>query len=199
MTRNAASTSRHAAGGPASVDSPSGVEAAARLAEQAEEVLGGYLEPGQWPTARAARHFLASGDLERILSLYMQAMEGDPLEPAYPWNLASSLDRLSLPELALVFVQRAIRVAREAGDREWAGADAHLAWADIAIRAGEPETAEAAIEQAHSIDPSAPVERYLHRLRHESSTPERREIARHETRSVLPKRILEELTVLEEE
>jgi tetratricopeptide (TPR) repeat protein len=197
MTRNAASTSRHAAGDPESVGSRSAAEEAARLATQAEEILGGYLEPGAWPASRAARRFLAGGDLERVLSLYMQAMESDPLEPAYPWNLASSLDRLRLPDLALVFIRRAIRVAREAGDLEWAGVDAHLALADIAMRAGESEAARMAIERARGIDPDAPVERYLRRLRREPPTPERRELARRATRSALPKQILEELAVLE--
>ncbi len=197
MTRNAASTSRHADGGRPRAGSPAQVEAAAQLAEQAEEILGGYLKLGRLPTARVAHHFLKSGALERVLALYIQAMESDPLEPAYPWNLASSLDRLRLPDLALLFIRRAIRVARDAGDLEWAGADAHLALADIAIRAREPETAEIAIDEAHSIDPSAPVERYLRRLRRESSTPEGGELAREQTRSALPKRILEELAVLE--
>ncbi len=181
MTRNAASTSRHAAGDPASAGSPSTVEDATLLAERAEEILGGHLKPGLWPTARAARRFLASGDLERVLSLYTQAMESDPLEPAYPWNLASSLDRLRLSDLALIYIRRAIRVAEETGDDQWAGADAHLAWADVAIHARELETAEIAIERARRIDPHAPFERYLRRLRRESmGGSEDREIARNE-------------------
>jgi tetratricopeptide (TPR) repeat protein len=181
MTRNAASTSRHAVGGRVSAGSSAAVDEAARLAEQAEEILGGYLHPGRWPTARIARRFLQSGDLERVLGLYTRAMESDPYEPAYPWNLASSLDRLRLANLALTFIRRAIRVAEETGDREWAGADAHLAWADIAIHAGEPETAEIAIERARRIDPHAPFERYLRRLRRESASgSEDLEIARNE-------------------
>lgn len=90
--------------------------------------------------------------------------------PAYPWNLASSLDRLQLSDLALVFLRRAIRVAEETGDAEWSGADAHLAWADVAMRAGEPEMAEIAIDKARQIDPGAPVERYVRQLRHARST-----------------------------
>lgn len=197
MTRNAASTSRHAAGAPESADSPTAVEDAARLAEQAEGILDDHLEPGEWPTARAARRFVASGDLERVLSLYMRAMDGDPREPAYPWNLASSLDRLRLPDLALLFIRRAIRVAREAGDREWAGADAHLALADIAIRAGDSREAEIAIERALHIDPSVDAEGYLRRTRREPSSPVRGELAHHETRSALPTRILDELAIFE--
>jgi hypothetical protein len=102
-----------------------------------------------------ARRFLDSGDLERVLSLYARAMEDDPREPAYPWNLASSLDRLHLPDLALIFIRRAIRVAEETDDREWVGADVHLACADIARHAGDPQMAELALERAREIDPEA--------------------------------------------
>jgi tetratricopeptide (TPR) repeat protein len=148
-----------------------------QLADQAEEIFARYLDPGSWPTAQVARVFRRSGDLERVLSLYSQAMESDPREPAYPWNLASSLDRLQLSDLALIFLRRAIRVAEDTGDSDWAGADAHLAWADIAIRAGEPEMAEIAIEKARKIDPGAPVERYVRQLRHDRATTKAADIA----------------------
>jgi tetratricopeptide (TPR) repeat protein len=198
MTRNATSTSRPTAGDRASAADTAAVEEAARLVEQAEGILGNYLEPGRVPAARVARRFLMSGDLELVLGLYMQAMKGDPEEPAYPWNLASSLDRLRQSDLALVFVRRAIRVAREVGDLEWAGAAVHLALADIAIRAGELGAAERAIEQAHSIDPTAPVERYRRHLRRESAAQERGgERTRHEARAALPQRVFEELAVFE--
>lgn len=153
MTSNAASTSRHAGAARASVDSAKALENAAGLADQAEAILGGYLRAGRWPAARTARRFLDSGDLERVLSLYTRAMEDDPREPAYPWNLASSLDRLRLPDLALIFIRRAIRVAEETGDREWSGADVHLACADIARHAGDQEMAEMALNRAQDIDP----------------------------------------------
>jgi tetratricopeptide (TPR) repeat protein len=200
MTRNTASTSRHAADDPESAGSRPAVEDAARLAEQAEEILGDYLEPGKWPTARVAGRFLADGDLERVLGFYMQAMDGDPLEPAYPWNLASALDRLRLPDLAVLFIRRAIRVARETGDREWAGADAHLALADIAIRAGDVRQAELAIEQALQIDSSVDAERYIRsarRARRESRNPGRVEFGRDDPRSGLPTHILDELAIIE--
>lgn len=154
MTSNAASTSKRAAAGPASADS-AGVENASQLADQAEEILGKYLHSGRWPAARTARRFLEGDDLERVLSLYTRAMEDDPREPAYPWNLASSLDRLRLPDLALIFIRRAIRVAEETGDREWAGADVHLACADIARHAGDSEMADLAMHRAKKIDPEA--------------------------------------------
>jgi tetratricopeptide (TPR) repeat protein len=153
MTSNAASTSRHAGAARASVDSAKALENAAGLADEAEAILGGYLRAGRWPAARTARRFLDSGDLERVLSLYTRAMEDDPREPAYPWNLASSLDRLRLPDLALIFIRRAIRVAEETGDREWSGADVHLACADIARHAGDQEMAEMALNRAQDIDP----------------------------------------------
>ena len=180
MTSNAASTSRREAVGPAGVGSPAEAEKAALLAEQAEGIVGGFLQPGRWATARVARRFLDGDDLQRVLSLYARAMEKDPNEPAYPWNLASSLDRLRLPDLALIFIQRAIRVAREAGDDEWSGADAHLAWADVAIRAKEFETAGIAIEQARRIDPATQYQRYLRRLRRELVSPAQDDDAHHE-------------------
>ena len=155
MTNNAASTSKRAAAGRASVASPAATESAARLADQAEKILGGYLRPGRWPAARTARRFRESGDLERVLGLYTRAMEDDPHEPAYPWNLASSLDRLRLADLALIFIRRAIRVSEETGDREWTGADVHLACADIARHAGDPEMTELALDRARELDPQA--------------------------------------------
>lgn len=155
-----------------------------QLADRAEEIFARYLKPGSWPTAHVVRQFHESGDLERVLSLYSQAMANDPLEPAYPWNLASSLDRLQLSDLALIFLRRAIRVAEDIGDSDWAGADAHLAWADIAMRAGEPEMAEVAIEKARKIDPNAAVERYVRQLRHarpttrDADSPQNTDLAR---------------------
>jgi tetratricopeptide (TPR) repeat protein len=171
MTNNAASTSKRAADGRASVSSDSRIEQAAQLAERAELIFGRYLSHSSSPSARVARQFRESGDLEIVLSLYAQAMADDPQESAYPWNLASSLDRLRLSDLALIFLRRAIRVAEEAGDDEWAGVDVHLAWADVAMRAGEPEMAEMAIEKARELDPGAPVERYVRQLRKRRSAP----------------------------
>ena len=147
MTSNAAQSSRRVDVDRASVANAATLEEAGKLVDQAEEILGRYLRPGQWPAAPVARRFRESGDLQLVLSLYARAMADDPDEASYPWNLTSSLDRLRLPDLALVFVRHAIRVAEESGDTEWAGADVHLAWADIALRAGQPEMAERAIER----------------------------------------------------
>jgi tetratricopeptide (TPR) repeat protein len=165
MTSSAASTRRHAVADHVSETRDASVEHAAQLVDQAEEILSRYLRAGRWPAARTARRFRESGDLQLVLSLYSRAMADDPSEPAYPWNLASSLDRLGLPDLALVFIRRAIRVAEEGDDRAWSGADAHLGWADIALRAGEPEIAEQAIKRAREVEPEIPVERYLRQLR----------------------------------
>lgn len=165
MTSNATSTTRQAAKGPASVGSAVKIERASQLVDEAEATLGRYLVAGRWPNARVARKFRESDDLQIVLSLYTRAMEDDPGEPAYPWNLASALDRLRLPDLALVYIRRAIRIAEQAGDREWSGTGVYLACADIALRAGEPEVAEWAIAKAREIDPGAPVERYLRLLR----------------------------------
>jgi tetratricopeptide (TPR) repeat protein len=180
MTNNAASTSKRAAGGRASVNNDAASEDAAKLAEQAEGILSRYLRPASWASARVARQFRESGDLEIVLSLYAQAMADDPREPAYPWNLASSLDRLQLSDLALIFLRRAIRIAEETGDDDWAGADVHLAWADIAIRAGEPELAEIAIKRAREIDPGISIQRYVRQLRHERSAANAVDAARND-------------------
>jgi tetratricopeptide (TPR) repeat protein len=134
----------------------------------AEVILGRYLKPGQWATEATASRFLRRRELERVLTLYEDAMATDPREPAYPWNLASGLDRLGLHDLALAYVQRALRVATEAGDEEWADAHAHLAWADIALNAGQRELALIAIERARSLDPDLPVERYIRRARQQA-------------------------------
>jgi len=179
MTSNAVSTSKRVAAGRASVASSAPSEQADDLVGEAEAVLGRHLGPAQWASARTARRFRESGDLQLVLSLYTRAMEDEPDEPAYPWNLASSLDRLRLPDLALVFVRRAIRVAEETGDHDWAGADVHLAWADIALRAGEPEVAERAIERAREVEPGVSIERYV-RLRRKHIRPERKPDVRHE-------------------
>lgn len=180
MTNNTASTTKRVGRNRASVTSSSSVEEAAQLAERAEEILGGYLQPASWATARVARRFRESGDLETVLSLYAQAIANDPQEPAYPWNLASSLDRLQLSDLALVFLRRAIRIGEETGDGDWTGAGVYLAWADVAIRAGEPEMAELAIEKAREADPRAPVERYVRQLRQGRSKPGAAEAARND-------------------
>jgi len=179
MTNNAVSTSKRAVGGRASVSSDTPIEDAARIAEQAEEIFGRYLGTA-WPTARVARSFRESGDLEAVLSLYARAMAEDPHEPAYPWNLASSLDRLCLSDLALIFLRRAIRVAEETEDDDWAGVDVYLAWADVAIRAREPEMAELAIEKAREVDPGASVERYVRQLRRGRSSPKDKDAARND-------------------
>jgi tetratricopeptide (TPR) repeat protein len=160
-----ANTPRHEADAPGNGASRASVREAVRLANEAERILGRHLKPGRWPSARVAESFREQGDLALVLSLYTRAMESDPAEPAYPWNLASSLDRLGVSDLAIAYMRRAIRVADEAGDREWAGADAHLALADIAIRAGDLDIAELAIDQARRLDPSAPIDRYQRRLR----------------------------------
>ncbi len=196
MTRNAASTSRHVAGGRPSVADASGREAA-DLVEQADEIFGRYLQPGQWPTARTARRFLTDGDLEHVLGLYMQAMESDPEEAAYPWNLAAALDRLRLSDLALVFIRRAIRVAGETGDREWAGADALLALADIAMNAGRRDTAKEAIQQARTLDPDSQTERYLRRLQDEPAVREGTPRIADQARSTLSSRLTDELAIFE--
>jgi hypothetical protein len=51
---------------------------------------------------------------------------------------------------------RAIQVAEETGDGEWAGADAHIALAEIALRAGETDLALTALASALDFEPEDP-------------------------------------------
>jgi hypothetical protein len=140
-------------------------------AEEADRILGRFLRPGQSPTHVAAGRFISGGQLERVLALYSEAMRQQPLEASYPWKLASSLDRLGLPDLALPFIGRAVRMAEAQGDDGFGGADAHVAWAEIAINADQPELAGVLLKKARSLDPDFPIERYERELRRASCPP----------------------------
>ena len=135
---------------------PSAEDAAAELVREADRLVFDVLRPGRWPQRRTVERFLVGDRLERVLALYREAMELDPAEPAYPWNLASVLNRLGLHELALSFIERAIRVAQDVGDREWADANAHLAWAEIALNAQQYDVALVALARAKELDPKEP-------------------------------------------
>lgn len=124
---------------------------AAELVREADRLIADVIKPGRWPQRRTVERFLEADRLERVLALYSEAIRLEPAEPAYPWNLASALNRLGLNELALAFIERAIRVAHESGDDEWAGAGAHLAWADMATSAGHYDTALLALAKAKSL------------------------------------------------
>lgn len=132
---------------PAGVDSQ---DPALGLVKEAERVLARYLRPATLPREEARRRFVESGDLERVLVLYTRAMEVDPSEPAYPWNLASSLRRLGQPQLALAFIEQAIRVAEETNDSAWADSYACLAWADVALAARQFDVALVALARARA-------------------------------------------------
>lgn len=140
------STNKHAGRGRDGARSD--VRTAEELVGQADELIGEVLAPGRWPQRRTVDRFLAGDRLERVLSLYGRAMRLDPDEAAYPWNLASTLNRVGLNHLALGFITHAIRVAERVGDTEWSGADAHLALAEIAIDADEPDIALTALARA---------------------------------------------------
>ena len=129
---------------------------AAELVRKADELVYAVLRPGRWPRRRTVERFLEGDRLERVLALYREAMVLDASEPAYPWNLASTLNRVGLHELALAFVERAIRVAQDVGDDEWADANAHLAWAEIALNARQYDVALVALARAKELDPNAP-------------------------------------------
>lgn len=172
MSTREASTSRRVAVGRGRAANGTPAQAAVRLVDDAEEILGRYLKPGQWPTTKSIRTFRQHGDLESVLALYEQAMDRDPTEVAYPWNLASSLDRLGVSDLAVAYMRRAIRVAKETGEEEWADADAYLALTDIALRAGDAEIAALAIDNARHLNVDAPFGRYQRRLRRQISASE---------------------------
>ncbi len=172
MKRNVASTDRHERLDPAAMADVATDPLSVDAADAAEAILGRYLKPGRWAARRVRSRFVQCGELERVLALYEDAMATDPLEPAYPWNLAVALDRLGLHDLALAYVQRALRVATEVGDEEWADAQAHLAWAEIALNAGQPEIALIAIDQAASLDSTVAVEAYRRRARHSAGPRE---------------------------
>jgi hypothetical protein len=74
---------------------------AGRLIDDADALVDEVLSTGRWPQEKTVDRFLKGDCLERVLSLYERAMRLDPGEPAYPWNLASTLDRLGLSNLAL--------------------------------------------------------------------------------------------------
>jgi len=131
----------------ASVDSRRAALASVR---EAERILARYLRPASLPRKETRRRFVESGDLERVLVLYTRATDLDPKEPAYPWNLASSLRRLDEPQLALAFLEQAIRVAEETGDTEWADAYAYIGWADVALAARQFDVALVALARART-------------------------------------------------
>jgi tetratricopeptide (TPR) repeat protein len=155
-TSKPAAVGRHVAGS---------APTAASYAEEAEGILGRVLTTARGPTRVAVDRFVEGGGLERVLALYTRAMRAEPSEAAYPWNLASSLDRLGLSDLALSFVARAVRIAEEQGDDEFGGVHAHIAWAEIAINAHQPELAGVLLRHARQLDPNVPVERYERKLR----------------------------------
>jgi len=131
---------------------PEAVAKADQLVGEADELLAKALGPGEWPEAETAERFLSEGKLDRVLALYGQAIRLDPVEPAYPWNLGSALNRLGLNDLALGFIARAIYLAAASGEDEWSGADAQLALAEVAIDAGEYDLALTALAHARADD-----------------------------------------------
>lgn len=145
-------------------------ERAASLVDEADELVGSYMEPGRWPQAKTVRRFLADGGLERLLSLYSQAITLDPKEPVYPWNLSSVLRRLGQLELAAAYLKRAIHLGDEQGEREYSSADAYLALAEIAVDVDDADEALVAIARAREAgrarpDTGAYAERLLRELK----------------------------------
>lgn len=136
---------------PVDVAPEAAAEAEALIGE-ADQLLAAVLAPGRWPEVETAERFLSAGMLDRVVALYGRAMRLDPGEPAYPWNLASALNRLGLNDLALGFMTRAIHLSAAKGEREWSGPDAQLALAEVAIDAGEYDLALTALAHARAED-----------------------------------------------
>lgn len=154
---------------------PEAVAKAAQLVDRADELLADAVRPGEWPEAEVVERFLAEGKLDRVLALYGQAIRLDPTEPAYPWNLASALNRLGLNDLALGFIARAIHLAEQSGEPEWSGPGAQLALAEVAIDAGEYDLALTALAHARAGDErnghAAQIEELLKEVRNERDDP----------------------------
>ncbi len=138
---------------------------AATLVQEADEIVSEVLSPGRTPQKKTVDRFLDGGRLERVLTLYSRAMRLDPDEPAYPWNLASTLSRLGLNDLALAFMTRAVQVAQRVGDKEWCDRNAYLALAEVALDAGETDMSLMAIARARQLEPAdESSDKQIHRL-----------------------------------
>jgi len=163
---NVASTERPAGSAPGdAAERSSSTARAIELVAAADALVAEVLSPGRWPQARTVDRFFEGDRLERVLALYGHAIRLDPEEPAYPWNLAALLRRLGLNELALGYLQRAIRVAREVGDKEWSDASAYLALAEAAAASRHDDVAVVALARAKSMQPSDPaIDRQVARL-----------------------------------
>lgn len=131
---------------------PAAAAKAEQLVGEADELLDDAFGPGEWPEAQTVERFLSDGKLDRVLSLYGQAMRLDAGEPGYPWNLGSAMNRLGLNDLALGFLTRAIHLAEQRSDSEWSGPDAQLAVAEVAIDAAEYDLALTALAHARAND-----------------------------------------------
>lgn len=142
---------------------------ATELVDQAEQLIAEVLHPGEWPEPDQVERFMKEGRLERTLALYLHAIRLDPLEPAYPWNLASTLSRLGLNGIAFALIAQAIRVGEQTGQEEWTGAGEHLALAETALDAGQGDMAVVAIARATEVDSASPVRAHARRLLDEIS------------------------------
>jgi tetratricopeptide (TPR) repeat protein len=97
---------------------------------------------------------IAIGALAKVLALYETAIQLDPGEPAYPWNIGSVLSRIGWPQLSIGYLARAIQLSAERAESDWAGAPAYLALAEVALDAGAYDLALTALGHAWSSDDS---------------------------------------------
>jgi tetratricopeptide (TPR) repeat protein len=138
---------------PDSKDKTKARAKAAEMVSAAEGLVTEVLKPGRWPQQRTVDRFMKGDRLAQVLALYVRAIRLDPDEPAYPWNLSATLSRLGLNDLALAFMTTAVHVAERVGDDEWSDFDAHVALAEVALEANEPEMALLAVAQARDLAP----------------------------------------------
>ncbi len=141
-----------------------GIEQARQLVDQAERIIADHLDSAEWPTPEIVERFMSDGHLARTIGLYLRAVHLDPLEPAYPWNLASTLSRLGLNAFALGLIGRAIQIGTVTRQNEWTGAAEHLALAEAALDAGLEDMAMVALAYATEIDPGEGVRAQARRL-----------------------------------
>lgn len=123
-------------------------QAAEHAADMADRLFGELIGPGHWPEEDEALRAVVDKRFSEGFAAYAKAMTLNPDAAEYPWNLASRLARLGLNDLALPFLIRATKVAGATNDSELGGPDALLLLAEVALNAGQPSVALAALARA---------------------------------------------------
>jgi tetratricopeptide (TPR) repeat protein len=129
-------------------------EEASRLVDEAEAILGSYFNADGTLQDGAVESFRNDGVLLGVKELYDAAIRLAPDEDSFPWNFASSLDRLGVSKLALRYIKRAVWTAADKGDDEWSGVGAYLAIVEVALNANDINAARTALAKAQRLDPT---------------------------------------------